>query len=74
MKTIAALEQLEAMLVGAGTKLPGNGDVAEAGRAIGPIIEGEIGPHFRFEEDELFPRLAEMGDGSIGALLAEEHE
>jgi hemerythrin-like domain-containing protein len=74
LRTIAALERLEAALVGSGTKVPAEGAMDEAERAIAPIIEGEVGPHFRFEEDELFPRLAEAGDGSIGELLAEEHE
>jgi hemerythrin-like domain-containing protein len=74
MKTIAALEKLEAILAGAGKKVPAGDAIDEVARAIAPIIEGEIGPHFRFEEDELFPRLAELGDGSIGELLAEEHE
>jgi hemerythrin-like domain-containing protein len=74
VKTLAALEQLESMLVGAGARIPATGAIEDAARAIVPIIEGEIGPHFRFEEDALFPRLAELGDGSIGDLLTEEHE
>jgi len=30
--------------------------------------------HFDFEENELFPRLADAGDGDIARLLREEHE
>jgi iron-sulfur cluster repair protein YtfE (RIC family) len=37
-------------------------------------LERELDRHFRFEEAELFPRLAEAGDGDIGELLREEHE
>ena len=37
-------------------------------------LEHEIGRHFGFEEDELFPLLAEAGDGELAALLTEEHE
>ena len=37
-------------------------------------VEGDIGRHFEFEEDELFPRLADAGEGDIAALLTEEHE
>lgn len=37
-------------------------------------LEHEIGRHFAFEEEELFPRLADAGDGELATLLAEEHE
>lgn len=37
-------------------------------------LERELDRHFRFEEEELFPRLAEAGEGDIGELLREEHE
>jgi hemerythrin-like domain-containing protein len=41
--------------------------------ALGRQLEHEIGRHFGFEEDELFPRMAEAGDGDLAELLAEEH-
>jgi DUF438 domain-containing protein len=34
----------------------------------------ELDHHFRFEERELFSRLAAAGEGDIGELLQEEHE
>jgi hemerythrin-like domain-containing protein len=37
-------------------------------------IEQDIGRHFDFEEGELFPRLAEAGEGNIAELLKEEHD
>jgi len=37
-------------------------------------LERELDRHFRFEEEELFPRLAAAGEGDIGELLREEHE
>jgi hemerythrin-like domain-containing protein len=37
-------------------------------------LEHEIGRHFGFEEQELFPRLQAAGSGDITALLLEEHE
>ena len=43
-----------------------------AGRSRG-MLEQEVGRHFDFEERELFPRLADAGEGDIAALLAEEH-
>jgi len=38
------------------------------------LIEQDIGRHFDFEEDELFPRLADAGESDIAALLREEHD
>lgn len=37
-------------------------------------LHHDTGRHFDFEEDELFSRLAEAGDGDIAGLLREEHE
>ena len=37
-------------------------------------LERELDRHFRFEEAELFPRLAAAGEGDIGEVLREEHE
>lgn len=36
-------------------------------------LEAEVAHHFDFEERELFPRLADAGEGDIAELLAEEH-
>ena len=32
-------------------------------------LEGEVRRHFAFEEEKIFPRLAEIGDGDIGASI-----
>ncbi|NNU44978.1 hemerythrin domain-containing protein [Ramlibacter montanisoli] len=37
-------------------------------------MEHDIGRHFRFEEEQLFPRIADAGDGAMASLLQEEHE
>ncbi len=37
-------------------------------------LEHDIDRHFRFEEEQLFPRMAEAGDSEMAALLVEEHE
>jgi hemerythrin-like domain-containing protein len=42
-------------------------------RGAAAALEQELGRHFAFEENELFPRLAAAGDGDLGELLAEEH-
>jgi hemerythrin-like domain-containing protein len=36
-------------------------------------LEQDVDRHFRFEEESLFPRMAENGDGDMAALLIEEH-
>jgi hemerythrin-like domain-containing protein len=45
-------------------------------RLAGPLarhLESEVSHHFDFEERELFPRLADAGEGDIAELLNEEH-
>jgi hemerythrin-like domain-containing protein len=37
-------------------------------------LEHDIGRHFKFEEDELFPLMEEAGDGEMAGLLVEEHQ
>ena len=38
------------------------------------LIEQDIDRHFDFEERELFPRMAQAGEGDIAELLKEEHD
>ena len=37
-------------------------------------LDIEIGPHFAFEEESIFPLLAEAGDREMGTYLIEEHQ
>lgn len=37
-------------------------------------LQNDIERHFRFEEESLFPRMADNGDGGMAGLLTEEHE
>ncbi|CAG0945978.1 hypothetical protein GPROT2_03499 [Gammaproteobacteria bacterium] len=37
-------------------------------------LQNDIERHFRFEEESLFPRMADSGDGGMAGLLTEEHE
>ena len=43
-------------------------------KSAAAALAHELDHHFRFEERELFPRLAAAGEGDIGELLQEEHE
>jgi len=42
--------------------------------AFARMVEQDIGRHFDFEEQQLFPRMAEAGEGDIAGLLREEHD
>lgn len=55
-------------------RLPaGNTEFATLASAFVRLLEHDTGSHFDFEEQELFPRMVEAGEGDIAALLAEEH-
>jgi len=71
VETLGLLERAEAMLA----RSKGAPDAAAWPRLaaeLGANLANEIGRHFRFEEEDLFPLVA--GDGDIAALLAEEHQ
>ena len=67
--TLALLDRLERSLARGA-----DSEWAAHARALRGLIDQEIVHHFGFEEDELFPRLAEAGDGGIAALLTQEHD
>lgn len=52
-------------------------DDAALAPLAGPLVrqlEEEVLRHFGFEEQQLFPRMAETGDDAIAAMLTEEHD
>ena len=73
--TVAVIEALDQLLANARKKAPDTTDpaVLKTLQAAGSAIEEEVSEHFAFEENELFTRLEDMGDVSIGAHLREEH-
>ena len=48
-------------------------ELADLARSCAVALSQEISRHFAFEEEELFPRLVEAGEGDIAELLTEEH-
>jgi hemerythrin-like domain-containing protein len=50
-----------------------DGGFAPIAKAVARAVSGEVGHHFRFEEEQLFPRLAGAGEGDLVDLLLEEH-
>lgn len=68
---IALLGKVEQALSRASRYDPGLAGLI--GQFVG-ALENDIERHFRFEEEELFPRMTDAGDGGMAALLTEEHE
>lgn len=74
--TLQLLARVERVFTGrAGAYPPVAGDPAwpAFARALLTAIEVEVARHFEFEERDLFPRLEQVGDGDLAALLNEEH-
>jgi len=43
-------------------------------KQVARAVAGEVDRHFRFEEEQLFPRLAAGGEGDLADLLLDEHK
>jgi hemerythrin-like domain-containing protein len=74
--TIAMLEGLETMIARAKRATPDASDpqIQKQLNEVSQTIAQEVRGHFAFEENELFTRLAEMGDVAIGQHLKQEHD
>ena len=74
--TINYLEKLETELLKySHDKAPdlAEGDLGSIIWQLIPLVEEEIGIHFQFEEESIFPILDTAGDSGITFLLTEEH-
>jgi len=77
LATLGAWGRLEQAIAAHGSDSPPSAPDERLERALRECAAGlseEISRHFEFEEQELFPRLAEAGEADIVQLLAEEHE
>lgn len=74
-ETLVMIEDLEALLARARRRPPDITDAAtkKTLEKAATAIEQEVRGHFAFEENELFTRLADMGDADIGEHLRDEH-
>jgi iron-sulfur cluster repair protein YtfE (RIC family) len=64
-------------LLGRAERVYARPDDPEARPLAGQLVrhlEHEIGRHFGFEEEQLFPRMADAGDGDLAEMLREEHD
>jgi hemerythrin-like domain-containing protein len=74
--TIALLERLETLLGRHSERRPpeaGDPAVTRLMKDLIFTVETEIGSHFSFEEDLVFPILSSAGDGEMVELLSSEH-
>jgi iron-sulfur cluster repair protein YtfE (RIC family) len=74
--TIQALQTLEGFLARNARKAPdaaGDEAVRKALQSLIDTLSNEVGRHFGFEEEHLFPLLAERGEAGIGEFLKQEH-
>jgi hemerythrin-like domain-containing protein len=76
LRTIQALQRLESYLLNQTSRR--QPDLAKP--EVRAVLEGllldvaaEVERHFGFEENHLFPVLAQRGEGGIAAFLTEEH-
>jgi len=77
MATLALLERLEAFLGRHNASNPPAADSAEMITLmtdLAALMEAEIGAHFSFEEEFLFPRFADFADAGIPMMLKGEHD
>jgi len=75
MAASAMLRDVESLLAGAGRNPP-DASVAEIAATLtkaADALEGEVKDHFDFEEEALFPLLAEHNEAEIGEHLTSDH-
>ncbi len=77
LRLIALLNQLEETLMRhrkADALDTGTSEVASLLGELVVVLDSEVDRHFSFEEEQLFPKLEEAGDGMIAAVLRGDHE
>ncbi len=75
MAASAMLRDVEGLLAGAGLNPP-DATIAEVAATLtkaADALEGEVKDHFDFEEEALFPLLAEHDETEIGEHLTSDH-
>jgi iron-sulfur cluster repair protein YtfE (RIC family) len=76
LATLGVLDKLEGLLARRKRSQPPAASEPASAEMIGSflaLVDQEVRAHFRFEEEQLFPLLAERGEADIGGLLSEEH-
>ncbi len=74
LETIALLDRIDRIILSRRDAPPaGDPDVDKTIRHMTSSMSATVPNHFGFEEETLFPFLAERGDVDIGVFLEEEH-
>ncbi|HYG87570.1 MAG TPA: hemerythrin domain-containing protein [Azospirillum sp.] len=75
LTTLGTLQGLEELLVRQGAQAPDlkRAEVRDSLEKLVGVVKGEVGRHFGFEENHLFPVLAEAGQVGMTMLLISEH-
>ncbi|WP_431857477.1 hemerythrin domain-containing protein [Azospirillum sp.] len=75
LTTLGTLQELEELLVGQGATPPdlAKPAVRAALETLVAVVKGEVSRHFGFEENHLFPVLADAGQMGMTMLLISEH-
>lgn len=75
LTTLGTLQELEELLVRQGSTPPDlrRAEVRAALGTLVAVVKGEVSRHFGFEENHLFPVLAEAGQMGMTMLLISEH-
>lgn len=72
--TLAALDGLDRLTSSRTAPDPADGPARAVLEAVASALEEDVRRHFAFEEDHLFPRLAEAGAAFMVDMLTGEHE
>ncbi len=77
LTTLALLERLETLFGRFPAKRVPPFDDAEAKAVfadLSEVLDNEVGNHFSFEEEHLFPRFMEVAGAGIPSMLRDEHQ
>lgn len=77
MEEVALIERLDSIVSKYRPDQPPAADDQSVTSLLPDLIAGitsQIDQHFAFEEEHLFPRLAENGESDIGEFLTSEHD
>lgn len=71
---LALLARVEQMLNRSPSGSALDADTVRLLRSLGEHMTHDLARHFAFEEQELFPRMRDAGEGDLADLLGEEHD
>ena len=72
--SLALLGRFERGVLGVAVGSAPDDGFALLAKQVARAVAGEVDRHFRFEEEQLFPRLAAGGEGDLADLLLDEHK